>query len=184
MSPFFFFSCRHLCFLRVRARGAWPHIPAWTVTPLPIPPYLPCVVSSPSPTPLQFVHLDFFFPISLCAFYLNRTRGHHRWPDLPHPSPLCLCKHKRLALCLSTPVSLLLPSRPHQPTSERARGRRDGIHHDRLFMLTTGLRITPLRNEDRYAPAFLLAALQFFLLPLCQLLLFLIFSFSLVCSCY
>lgn len=29
-------------------------------------------------------------------------------------------------------------------------------------MLTTGLRITPLRNEDRYALAFLLAALQLF----------------------
>lgn len=29
-------------------------------------------------------------------------------------------------------------------------------------MLTTGLRITPLRNEDKYAPAFLLAALPFF----------------------
>lgn len=29
-------------------------------------------------------------------------------------------------------------------------------------MLTTGLRITPLRNEDKYAPAFLLAALQCF----------------------
>lgn len=44
-------------------------------------------------------------------------------------------------------------------------------------MLTTGLRITPLRNEDRYAPAFLLAALQFFFFYylFANLLLFLIF---------
>lgn len=72
---FFFFSpCRHLCFLRVCARGAWPYIPAWTVTPLPIPPYLLPVVSSPSSTPPKFrsPRLLFSSP-TLCAFPLYRT---------------------------------------------------------------------------------------------------------------
>lgn len=69
VSPFFFFffSCRHLCFLRVCARGAWPHIPAWTVTPLPIPPYLPHVVSSPSPAP-SFILFTLSFPLPACLF--------------------------------------------------------------------------------------------------------------------
>lgn len=100
--------------------------------------------------------------------------------DLPYSTPsFYFCQRWRFALCLSPLLffCLLLPSRPHWLTSERARGKRDGRHHDRLFMLTTGLRITPLRNEDKYAPAFLLAALPFFfLLPLCQLLLFSIIS--------
>lgn len=67
---FFFFSpCRHLCFLRVRARGAWPHIPAWTVTPLPIPPYLLRVVSSPSPTPPKFRSPRLFFRPQPCVHF-------------------------------------------------------------------------------------------------------------------
>lgn len=112
----------------------------------------------------------------MCISPVQDICGHHRWPALLHPSPLCFCKHKRLAFRLSIPVSLLLP-RPHWLTSERARGKRDGIHQDRLFMLTTGWRITPLRNEDRYALVFCLPPSSYFLLPLCQLLLFFFFIF-------
>lgn len=54
-------------------------------------------------------------------------------------------------ICLQSP----LPRCPTSSLSQREGSTMASKHHDRLFMLTTGLWITPLRNEDKYALAFI-----------------------------
>lgn len=87
-------------------------------------------------------------------------------------------------ICLQSP----LPRCPTSSLSQREGSTMASKHHDRLFMLTTGLWITPLRNEDKYALAFIsrrplpppLHPRVFFFCPFCQLvLLFILFFFSL-----